>query len=451
MFKHALDPQDQKEYARRRKRLLKAIGKRSAAVVPATSELIRNNDNPYPFRQSSDFFYLTGLNEPDALLVLCPKREEGEVILFLRPRDAMRERWDGPMVGLEDACRVFGADQAFDIDEVDSVLPDLLGGYERLTLPFADSDLMLRALDWLDTLRGRVRAGVTPPRTLKDLAEPLHELRLIKSAVEITRMRRAAQVSAAAHRRAAVAIAEGMFEYEIAAELQRVFAQHHGEPSFASIVAGGANACVLHYRANESRLESGDLVLIDAGAEIEHYAGDITRTWPVSGHFSKAQRQIYELVLDAQLAAIAAIEPGVDFDAPHRAAVDVIARGVVALKLLRGPVDEVIEKGDFRRFFMHRTGHWLGMDVHDVGAYKHDGEWRALEPGMVLTVEPGLYIDAAEDVPEAYRGIGVRIEDDVLVTAKGHEVLTAAVPKAVDEIEQLLSGTDPGSGGSIDA
>jgi Xaa-Pro aminopeptidase len=443
MFKHVLDPQDQKEYARRRKRLMKAIGKRSAAIVPAASELIRNNDNHYPFRQSSDFFYLTGLNEPDALLVLCPKRAEGEVVLLLRPRDPMRERWDGPMVGLDDACRVYGADQAFDIDEADNVLPDLIGSYDRLTAPLADAELMMRVLGWLEGMRGRVRAGVTPPQTLKDLAGPLHDLRLIKSSIEIGRMRRAAQVSAEAHRTAALTVADGMYEYEVAAELVRVFARHHGEPSFASIVASGRNACVLHYRANASRLEGGDLVLIDAGAEIEHYAGDITRTWPVSGTFTKPQREIYQLVLDAQLAAIEAVQPGADFDAPHRAAVGVIVKGLIRLKLLKGPAQKVLEQGDYRRFFMHRTGHWLGMDVHDVGSYKQEGDWRALEPGMVLTVEPGLYIDDSEDVPVEYRGIGVRIEDDVLVTETGHDVLTAAVPKHVDEIEQFLNGGAP--------
>lgn len=451
MFKPTLDPQDQREYARRRKRLMKAAGKRSALIVPAASEQQRNNDNLYPFRQSSDFFYLTGLNEPDALLVLCPKRADGEVVLFVMPRDPERERWEGPMIGLEDACRVFGADQAFGIEEIDDRLPELVAGYDRLTLPFADSELMLRALTWLDTLRQRARAGVVPPQALKDLAAPLHELRLIKSPIEIGRLRRAATASAEAHRAAAGVVADGMYEFEIAAELQRVFLQYHGEPSFPPIVASGGNACVLHYRANESRLDSGDLVLIDAGAEVESYAGDITRTWPVSGRFNEAQRAIYQLVLDAQLAAIEAIRPEADFDAPHRAAVTVIAQGLIDLKLLSGPLESAIEEGSYRRFFMHRTGHWMGLDVHDVGRYKIDGHWRALEPGMVLTVEPGLYIDHGEDVPKAYQGIGVRIEDDVLVTETGAEVLTHAVPKTVEDVEQFMRTRSYGKADPIDS
>lgn len=435
---NTLSALDQTEYDKRRRRLLKVVGRKSAVLVPATSEIIRNNDNPYPFRQSSDFLYLTGLNEPDALLVLCPKRPEGEVVLFVHPYDPERARWDGPRAGLEGARRVYGADQAFALEELDDVLPELLSGYERLTLPFADHELMLSALGWLGTLRKKSRGGVVPPQTLKDLSEPLHELRLIKSPVEIAKMRRAASISAQAHRCAAGAIAEDMYEYELASYLQRIFHQHHGEPSFAPIVASGANACVLHYRANESRLEAGQLVLIDAGAEIEHYAGDITRVWPVDGKFTPAQRAVYELVLDAQLAAIEEIRPGARFDAPHEAAVAVIQKGLIKLGLIPKTVDGAPNIDGYKRFFMHRTGHWLGLDVHDVGRYKVDGEWREFEPGMVVTVEPGIYIDSAEDIPKTYRGIGIRIEDDVLVTAKGAEVLTHEVPKTVEDIEAFM-------------
>lgn len=438
---NALNSCDKLEYAKRRKRLIKAVGRKTVVLVPAAAEVIRNNDNPYPFRQNSDFLYLTGLIEPEALLVLCPKRAEGEVILFVAPHDPERARWDGPRAGLEGARRIYGADQAFALDELDERLPELLAGFERIALPFAHQELMLQTLSWLDALRQKSRAGVVPPQTLKDLAEPLHEMRLIKSAVEITKMRRAAAISAEAHRRAASAISEDMFEFELAAQLQRVFYQHQGEPSFAPIVAGGANACVLHYRANESRLEAGQLVLIDAGAEIEHYAGDITRVWPIDGVFSKPQRAVYELVLAAQLAAINAIAPNVAFDAPHEAAVRVIAQGLLDLGLLAGSLSEVLASGSYKRFFMHRTSHWLGLDVHDVGRYKIDGAWRGLEPGMVVTVEPGIYIDAAEDIPKAYRGIGIRIEDDVLVTAKGFEVLTSDVPKTIEEIEALMSAS----------
>ena len=432
-------PQDRKEYARRRKQLIKLVGKKSVVLVPAASELIRNNDNHYPFRQSSDFWYLTGLNEPDAVLLICPKRAEGEVILFVAPIDAERARWDGARIGLDGACQQYGADQAFALDELDERLPDLLAGYERVTLPFAAHDWVLSTLTAFDTLRQKARTGIVPPQTLKDLAEPLHEMRLIKSPAEIAHLRRAAMVSAEAHLAAAAAVAEGMFEYELAAQLHRVFCQHHGEPSFAPIVAAGANACTLHYRDNAARLEAGQLVLIDAGAEIEQYAGDITRVWPVDGVFNPAQRAIYELVLAAQEAAIAAVVPGASFDAPHQAAVAVITQGLIDLKLIEGPVSVAIDEARYRRFFMHRTGHWLGLDVHDVGRYKEDGAWRVLQPGMVLTVEPGLYLDEADDIPKAYRGIGVRIEDDVLVTAKGHEVLTRKVPKTVAEIEALFA------------
>ena len=431
---------ERREYQRRRKRLIKRIGKRGAAIVPAACEQQRNHDNPWPFRQSSDFYYLTGLAEPDALLVLCPKREAGEVIAFVSPRDPERERWEGPQLGVEQAPSVLGVDQAFAIDEIDERLPELLRGYGKCYLPFAEHDLVMQALGWFDELRRGARAGVQPPQTLKDVTVPLHELRLIKSSHEVDRLRRAAAVSAEAHLAAARGVHAGLFEFEIAAILQKVFASAHGEPSFAPIVAGGANACVLHYRANAAELKDGDLVLIDAGAEVDYYAGDITRTWPVSGHFSKPQRELYQLVLDAQLAAIDAIAPGVSFDAPHQAAVRVITEGLVSLGLIDGPVDEAIEEGRYRTYFMHRTGHWLGSDVHDVGRYRVDGEWRELEPGMVVTVEPGIYVDPQSTAPDAYRGIGIRIEDDVLVTEDGFEVLTRKVPKRVDEIEAMFAG-----------
>ncbi|MFO7808862.1 aminopeptidase P N-terminal domain-containing protein [Guyparkeria sp.] len=433
-------PTERREYQRRRKRLIKAIGKRSAAIVPAAVEQQRNHDNPWPFRQSSDFYYLSGLAEPDALLLLCPKRPDGEVVAFVHPRDAERERWEGPQLGTERAPAALGIDQAFGIDEIDKRLPELLKGYNKLYLPFDEHDWVVRALNWFDELRLGARAGIQPPETIKDVAGPIHEQRLIKSAQEIDRLRRAAAVSVEAHLAAARGVHAGLFEFEIAAILQKVFASAHGEPSFAPIVAGGENACVLHYRANAAELKDGDLVLIDAGAEVDYYAGDITRTWPVSGTFSKPQRALYQVVLDAQLAAIEAIGPGVSFDAPHQAAVRVITDGLIELGLVEGPVDEAIEAGRYRSYFMHRTGHWLGSDVHDVGGYRVDGDWRELEPGMVMTVEPGLYVDPQADAPAEYRGIGIRIEDDVLVTEDGFEVLTRGVPKQIDAIESLFAG-----------
>ncbi len=437
-------PTERNEYQRRRKRLVKAIGKRGVAVIPAATEQLRNHDNPWPFRQSSDFHYLTGLVEPDALLVLCPKRIEGEVVCFVSPRDPERERWEGPQLGVDDAPRVLGVDQAFAIDELDERLPELLSGYGKLYLPFAEHEWVGRALSWFDALRQGARAGVQPPGTLKDLAGPLHELRLTKSAKEIDRLRKAAAVSAEAHLAAARGVQDGIYEYEIAATLLKEFASAHGEPSFAPIVAGGSNACVLHYRANAAELKDGDLVLIDAGAEVDYYAGDITRTWPVSGRFSQPQRQLYQVVLDAQMAAIETIAPGVSFDDPHQEAVRVITQGLIDLGLIEGSMEEAIEVGRYRRFFMHRTGHWLGSDVHDVGRYRVDGDWRELEPGMVMTVEPGIYVNDEADVPAEFRGIGIRIEDDVLVTEEGREVLTRQVPKQVEEVEALMnSHRDP--------
>jgi len=428
------------EHIRRRKKLLKILGSRSLAILPAASEQVRNRDNLHPFRQNSDFIYLTGLHEPNAFMVLVPGRSEGSYLLFLRPRDPEVERWDGPMIGLEGAVQVYGADQAYPVDTLDQMLLELLEGIDTVWLPFESSELVSRVLGCFDRLRARSRAGVVPPRTLRDLSPLIHEQRLIKSAAEIRALRLAAQVSARAHIAAIKSVAAGRREYEIEAELLRCMRAHGGHPAFQPIVAGGANACVLHYRANNSVLNEGELVLIDAGVELsDAYAGDITRTVPVSGRFSKAQREIYELVLAAQEAAIAAIQPGAAFDAPHRAAVEVLTDGLIELKLLKGERRKLIEEGAYKRFFMHSTGHWLGLDVHDVGDYKVNGQWRSLKPGMVMTVEPGLYIGNDKDIPKRYRNIGIRIEDDVLVTKTGREVLTAAVPKSVVEIEALMA------------
>ncbi|MFP4155760.1 MAG: aminopeptidase P N-terminal domain-containing protein [Halothiobacillaceae bacterium] len=430
-----------KAHQRRRKRLLKQLGPSSAAILPAASEQVRNRDNLHPFRQSSDFIYLTGLHEPDAFLVLVPGRQAGASLLFLRPRDPEVERWDGPMVGLEGAVSDYGADEAFAVGRLDELMPELLEGVHTLWLPFESEGLMVRAQQWFSVLRCRSRAGVVPPRCLRDLSALIHEQRLIKSAAEIRALRRAAEVSAEAHRAAMLAVKPGRYEYEIEAELLRRMRASNGQPSFLPIVAGGANACVLHYRANDCRLRDGELVLIDAGAELgDAYAGDITRTVPVNGRFTPAQRAVYEVVLAAQQAAIDASVPGACFDAPHQAAVTVITEGLVELGLLSGKPRKLIEKGAYKRFFMHRTGHWLGLDVHDVGDYKIDGQWRPLQPGMVTTVEPGLYLGHDRDIPKKYRNIGIRIEDDVLVTAEGPEVLTGGVPKTVAGIEALMAG-----------
>lgn len=434
------------EYRRRRRRLAEALGPGSVAVLPASKEAVRNRDVHYPYRQDSDFFYLTGFTEPDALLVLIPGRKEGEVVLFCRPRDPEREVWDGTRAGVEGAVAHYGADEAHPIDEADALLPDLLGDRERLYYPLAqDPELDLRVMDWVHAVRGKARSGVRAPTQLIALGTILHEHRLVKSAVELKVMRKAARISAAAHRLVMRGCRPGRWEYELEADFVHACAARGGRfQAYPPIVGSGANSCVLHYVDNRHQLADGDLVLIDAGCEYAGYASDITRTFPVNGRFSPAQRELYQLVLDAQLAAIAKAAPGNRWNAPHETAVKVLTRGLVELGILPGTKKDVpalIKEEKYKPFYMHRTGHWLGMDVHDVGEYKADGKWRRLEPGMVLTVEPGLYIPGdREDVPERYRNIGIRIEDDVLVTETGNEILSAEAPKGVEEIEAWMAG-----------
>ncbi len=430
------------DFRHRRKQLMRQMKKNSVALVASAPASIRNRDVEYPYRQHSDFHYLTGFHEPEAVAVLAPGCKEGEFILFCRPFDPEKAIWTGRHAGLEGARMGHGADQAFPIEALDEQLPRLLENRERVYFPIGqDAELDHALLSAVNTVRGRARNGVEAPHEFIALEHLLHELRLIKSPEEIRIMRRAAEVSVLGHRRAMRACRPGRHEYEIEAELAHEFALH-GMRSLAypSIVAGGANACVLHYTQNDAVLGDGDLLLIDAGAECANYAADITRTFPVNGRFSKPQRLIYELVLEAQLAAIDAVRPGRRWNEPHEAAVKVLTRGLVRLGLLEGKTSRLIKDEAYKKFYMHRTGHWLGMDVHDVGAYRVGGKWRAFEPGMVLTVEPGLYIAAdCQEVDPCWRGIGVRIEDDVLVTRDGCEVLTAALPKTVADIEALMA------------
>ncbi len=430
------------DFRHRRKQLMRQMKKNSVALVASAPASIRNRDVEYPYRQHSDFHYLTGFHEPEAVAVLAPGCKEGEFILFCRPFDPEKAIWTGRHAGLEGARMGHGADQAFPIEALDEQLPRLLENRERVYFPIGqDAELDHALLSAVNTARGRARSGVEAPHEFIALEHLLHELRLIKSPEEIRIMRRAAEVSVLGHRRAMRACRPGRHEYEIEAELAHEFALH-GMRSLAypSIVAGGANACVLHYTQNDAVLGDGDLLLIDAGAECANYAADITRTFPVNGRFSKPQRLIYELVLEAQLAAIDAVRPGRRWNEPHEAAVKVLTRGLVRLGLLEGKTSRLIKDEAYKKFYMHRTGHWLGMDVHDVGAYRVGGKWRAFEPGMVLTVEPGLYIAAdCQEVDPCWRGIGVRIEDDVLVTRDGCEVLTAALPKTVADIEALMA------------
>jgi Xaa-Pro aminopeptidase len=379
-------------------------------------------------------------------MVLVPGRKEGELVLFCRPRDEARELWDGPRAGIEGAKNEYGADEAHPIEEADEVVPTLLENRERVYYPLArDPELDLRMMDWIHAVRGKARGGVRAPGELITVDKLVHEQRLVKDAAELRIMRKAARISAAAHRRVMRACRPGLWEYELEAEFVHTCALRGGRfQAYPPIVGSGANACVLHYVDNRHQLRDGDLVLIDAGCEYAGYASDITRTFPVNGRFSPPQRALYELVLAAQRAAIAKAVPGNRWDAPHKTAVRVLTKGLVELGILPGTAKDVpslIKEEKYKPFYMHRTGHWLGMDVHDVGDYKQGGKWRRLEPGMVLTVEPGLYIPGdREEVPECYRNIGIRIEDDVAITKDGHKILSADAPKTVEEIEAWMAG-----------
>lgn len=433
---------DQAEFKRRRVELMQMMGEGSIAVLPAAPERPRNRDTLYPYRQDSDFYYLTGFPEPEAVMVLIPGRAQGEYVLFCRERDPAREIWDGRRAGQDGACRDYRADDSFPIDDIDDILPGLIEGKDKLfCIMGLNPEFDHQILAWVSQIRQSVRSGARAPGEFVALEHLLHEMRLIKSQAEIGVMRRAAQVSAQAHRRAMEVCRPGLAEYEVEAEFQAIFRRNNGWPAYSTIVGGGANGCVLHYVTNDGVLRDGDLLLIDAGVELENYASDITRTFPVNGQFSGAQKAVYELVLAAQAAALNEARAGRHWNRPHEAATGVLVQGMLDLGLLKGSVDAVLESGSYRRFYMHRTGHWLGMDVHDVGDYKIDGDWRLLEAGMVLTVEPGLYIEAgSEGVDERFWDIGIRIEDDVLITPEGHDVLTSGAPKSVEDIEALMSG-----------
>ena len=438
-------------HARRRERLADLMRARGGGVafVPTAPEVVRNRDSHYPYRPDSYFHYLTGFPEPEAALAVVADGSTTRSILFCRERNQEREIWDGFRHGPERARERFGVDEARPIAELDAEMAKLLADRAAVFHPLAaggDGDTHVQR--WLAAVRAQARAGVVAPSAAIDVRALLDELRLVKDDAEIDTMRRAARISAAAHVRAMRATAPGRHEYEIEAELLYEFRRQGSQfPAYGSIVAGGANACVLHYRENDQPLRAGTLLLIDAGCELDNYASDITRTFPVDGRFTGPQRTLYDVVLAAQAAAIDATRPGARFTDPHDAAVRVLAQGMIDCRLIEGSLDGAIESGAYKRFYMHRTGHWLGMDVHDCGDYREPGEaaapgaekpWRVLRPGMVLTIEPGLYVRAADDVPEAFRDIGIRIEDDALVTEGGCEILTGDVPKAPDEIEALM-------------
>ena len=423
-------------YLERRRRLASAMGE-GVALVPTAPERARNRDTHFPYRFDSHFYYLTGFAEPQAALVLTA---EGRSILFCREKNAEREIWDGFRHGPEAERERFGFDEAYPIAALDDRMSALLENQPALHYPVgADPEWDARAMRWLNAVRAKARAGIAAPERVQDVRGLVDNLRLVKDTHELGVMRRAAAISTAAHRRAMQATRAGRREYEVEAELLREFRRNGAQfPAYPPIVAGGANACVLHYVSNDASLRDGDLLLIDAGCELDGYASDITRSFPVSGRFSAAQRAVYEIVLAAQKAAMDKVRAGNAWNEPHDAAVRVLAQGLLDLKLLSGSIDEVLEKETYKRFYMHRTGHWLGLDVHDAGEYKRAGQWRILEPGMTLTVEPGLYIRAAADVPERLHDLGIRIEDDVAVTQGTCEVISAEAPKAVADIEALM-------------
>jgi len=425
-------------YAERRARLAQSMSC-GVTIVPTAPERRRNRDSHFPYRYDSYFYYLTGFPEPAAVLVLVAGADP-KSILFCRDKDIEREIWDGFRYGPAQACAQFGFDECHSVAELDALMPQLIANQPQLFCRLGDDKSWdERLMGWLNAVRAQARSGIAAPAAIHDVYALLDEMRLLKDAHELATMRRAAQISTAAHKRAMRMTKPGRAEHEIEAELVHEFRRCGAQaPAYTPIVAGGANACVLHYVQNDAVLKAGDLLLVDAGCELDGYASDITRTFPVNGKFSAEQRDVYQMVLAAQAAAIAAVRSGVSWNVPHEAAVRVLAQGLIDFGLCQGGVDQVIETGDYKKFYMHRTGHWLGLDVHDAGDYKRDGQWRELKPGMVLTVEPGCYIRPGEGVPERFANIGIRIEDDVLVTAAGNEVLTHAAPKTVSDIETLM-------------
>lgn len=432
----------QDEYKQRRKRLCESIGADAVAIIPAAKEKLRNGDAHYLFRQNSDFYYLTGFNEPDAVVVLAPGMPDANYILFNLPKDPKKEIWDGLRAGQEGACKDYLADQAYPIDELETHLKKLLLHCNNVYYPLGQSeqiDSLIKKV--IEQLRSEVRAGVDAPHDFHDVLPLIHEMRLFKSDSEIELMQTAASIAARAHCNAMQRAKPGLFEYNLEAELIYSFCDAGARaPAYNSIIGSGANGCILHYVENQAELNDGDLILIDAGAEYACYASDVTRTFPVNGKYTEEQAAIYNLVLKSQLAAIDLIRPGVIWNELQETIVDILTRGLVDLGILTGDVNELLAKQAYNKYYMHNSGHWLGLDVHDAGVYKIENKWRQLEPGMVLTVEPGLYLAANDELDPKWWNIGIRIEDDVLVTETGSKVLSQAVPKTISEIESLMQG-----------
>ena len=430
------------EYAKRRKALMQKIGPHGVVILTSAHTVRRNGDGDYAYRQQSDFYYLTGFEEPDAIAIFAPKRKGGEFILFNRVRDREHEIWDGIRAGQEGARKIYGAHEAYPIADLEKKLPEILEGRETIHYPMGiDKKLDKIITKAVNKVRGKIRAGHKAPVSYADIIDTIHEMRLFKSPDEVALMRKAAEISAQAHARAMIYCKPGLNEYQLEAEIMHEFHRNGARhPAYTPIVGSGANACILHYVNNNQIIKKGDLVLIDAGAEYQNYAADITRTFPASGRFTEEQRAVYEIVLASQLAGIKAVRVGAPWAGIQTAIVKVITQGLVELGILKGRVSDLIEKRAYLPFYMHNSGHWLGLDVHDAGRYKIDNKWRLLKPGMVLTVEPGIYISAdTPGVNKRWRGIGIRIEDDILVAKKGPDILSDAVPKKIHEIEVLMS------------
>ena len=427
-------------YRERRRRLMDAMGAGAVAIVPSAPVAVRSGDVEFVYRQDNDFYYLTGFEEQESLALIAPDNSDGEFVMFVRPRDKERETWTGKRAGIEGAIVDYGADKAYTLDELEKIVPRYLEKADRLHYPIGrNSDFearVMKLVQYSSAMRPRLGSG---PYAIFDPREIIHEMRLRKEPGELDLMRRAIDISRAAHERAMRLARGGMREWQIEAEVDYTFRSRGAAgPSYPSIIASGPNAAILHHIQNRREMRTGELLLIDAGCEFDFYASDVTRTFPIGARFTAMQTELYEIVLAAQARAIEQVRPGARFDDPHDAALRVLVDGMRGLGLVSGSAEEIIEQASYRRYYMHRTSHWLGMDVHDVGLYRAGGESRRLEPGMVLTVEPGLYIDADDDTaPVEMRGVGIRIEDDVLVTADGHEVMTAAIPKQITEIEAL--------------
>jgi Xaa-Pro aminopeptidase len=419
---------------------MRRMDQKSVAIIPSAREATRSNDTQYRFRQDSDFYYLTGFEEPDSIAVIAPGREH-KYTLFVRPRDPEQEIWVGRRAGVEGAKSEFGAHESFPIAEFDEKLQDILDGAEKLYYRLGvHSDLDSKIIQRIAQMRALNRKPIHPPRTIIDPATIVHEMRVLKSPEEIELMQKAADIAAEAHVEAMKTVRPGMKEYEVEAQIEQVFRRRGAAgPSYTSIIGAGENATVLHYINNDGELRDGDLLLVDAGAEYKGYASDITRTFPINGRYSDAQREIYDLVLETQVSCVEMVRPGVTHDKLKAHSVEMLTEGMVRLGLLKGKPADLIKEEKYKQFYMHGLGHLLGIDVHDVGIYYYDKQSRALEPGVVMTVEPGLYISPnTKDIPEQYLGIGVRIEDDVLCTANGPRVLTNKVPKQAEEIEALM-------------